>query len=132
MTLFATHYHELTELAEQLAGVRNLQVSVKEAGDQIIFLRKVEPGKADRSYGIEVARLAGLPIAVIERAREVLKLHERSEQAVTGELAQGPVQIQLFEPVGHGIAERIRSVKIDELRPIEALKLLADLQKELK
>jgi DNA mismatch repair protein MutS len=132
MTLFATHYHELTELAEQLAGVRNLQVSVKEAGDQIIFLRKVEPGKADRSYGIEVARLAGLPIAVIERAREVLKLHERSEQAVTGELAQGPVQIQLFEPVGHGIAERIRSVKIDELRPIEALQLLADLQKELK
>ena len=67
-TLFATHYHELTELAEELQGVRNLQVSVKEAGDKIIFLRKVEPGKADRSYGIEVARLAGLPISVIERA----------------------------------------------------------------
>ncbi len=69
-TLFATHYHELTELAEQLEGVRNLRVAVKEAGDRIIFLRKVEPGKADRSYGIEVARLAGLPISVIERARE--------------------------------------------------------------
>ncbi len=62
-TLFATHYHELTELAEQLDGVRNLKVAVKEAGDHIIFLRKVEPGKADRSYGIEVARLAGLPLA---------------------------------------------------------------------
>jgi DNA mismatch repair protein MutS len=111
-------------------------VSVKEAGDHIIFLRKVEPGKADRSYGIEVARLAGLPMAVIERAREVLKLHERTEQVVTGELSktedEGPVQIQLFEPVGYGIAERIRTLNVDTLRPIEALQLLADLQKELR
>ncbi len=69
-TLFATHYHELTELADQLTGVRNLHVSVKEAGDQMIFLRRVEPGRADRSYGIEVARLAGLPSGVIERAAQ--------------------------------------------------------------
>jgi DNA mismatch repair protein MutS len=135
-TLFATHYHELTELAEQLSGVRNLMVSVKEAGDHIIFLRKVEPGKADRSYGIEVARLAGLPLGVIERAREVLKLHERTEHVMTEELArpgeEGPMQIQLFEPVGYGIAERIRSLNVDELRPIEALQLLSELQKELK
>ena len=86
-TLFATHYHELTELAEQLDGVRNLHVSVKEAGDQIIFLRKVEPGAADRSYGIEVARLAALPGAVIERARQILALHERTEHEVTEELS---------------------------------------------
>src|SRR5271157_3867438 len=135
-TLFATHYHELTELADLLEGVRNLSVSVKEAGDHIIFLRKVEPGKADRSYGIEVARLAGLPLSVIERAREVLKLHERTEHVVTEELAksegQGPVQIQLFEPVGYGIAERIRGLKPDELRPIEALRLLSELQEELR
>lgn len=139
-TLFATHYHELTELAEQLSGVRNLMVSVKESGDHIIFLRKVEPGKADRSYGIEVARLAGLPLSVIERAREVLKLHERTEHVVTEELvksedrleAKGPVQIQLFEPLGYGIAERIRSLNLDELRPIDALQLLSELQKELK
>jgi DNA mismatch repair protein MutS len=135
-TLFATHYHELTELAGQLSGVRNLMVSVKEAGDHIIFLRKVEPGKADRSYGIEVARLAGLPLSVIERAREVLKLHERSEHVVTEELVRseesGPVQIQLFEPVGYGLAERIRNLNLDNLRPIEALQLLADLQQELK
>jgi DNA mismatch repair protein MutS len=135
-TLFATHYHELTELAEQLTGVRNLMVSVKEAGDHIIFLRKVERGKADRSYGIEVARLAGLPLAVIERAREVLKLHERTEHVVTEELVKaedhGPVQIQMFEPVGYGIAERIRGLNLDELRPIEALQLLSELQKELK
>jgi DNA mismatch repair protein MutS len=134
-TLFATHYHELTELADQLEGVRNLHVSVKESGDQIVFLRKVEPGSADRSYGIEVARLAGLPAGVIERAREILTFHEKTEHEVTGELAPrraGPVQIQLFEPVNYEIAGRIRNLKLDELRPIEALKLLSELQEELK
>jgi DNA mismatch repair protein MutS len=130
-TLFATHYHELTELE----GVRNLRVSVKESGDHIVFLRKVEPGRADRSYGIEVARLAGLPISVIERAREVLKLHEGSvaEEVKPLKPAEaGPVQIQLFEPVGYNIADRIRALNLDELRPIEALQLLAELQKELR
>jgi DNA mismatch repair protein MutS len=134
-TLFATHYHELTELADQLPGVANLHVSVKEAGDQVIFLRKVEPGRADRSYGIEVARLAGLPMSVVERAREILSLHERSEQAVTEELTPrtaAPTQIQLFEPVNYQIAERIRNLKVDELRPIDALQLLSELQRELK
>ncbi len=136
-TLFATHYHELTELAGQLDGVQNLQVSVKEAGDEIIFLRKVEPGAADKSYGIEVARLAALPARVIERAREVLALHERSEHEVTEELTPGarphaPVQIQMFEAVNYDIANRIRGVNIDALRPLEALKLLAELQEELK
>jgi DNA mismatch repair protein MutS len=134
-TLFATHYHELTELADQLPGVVNLHVSVKEAGDQVIFLRKVEPGRADRSYGIEVARLAGLPVSVVERAREILALHERSELAVTEELtprASGGTQIQLFEPVNYEIAERIRNLKVDELRPIDALQLLNELQRELK
>ena len=78
-TLFATHYHELTELASQLEGVRNLHVSVKESGDQILFLRRVEPGAADKSYGIEVARLAALPMSVIERARQILVTHESAE-----------------------------------------------------
>ncbi|MBM3746321.1 MAG: DNA mismatch repair protein MutS [Acidobacteria bacterium] len=137
-TLFATHYHELTELAGQLEGVRNLRVSVKEAGEEIIFLRQVEPGAADRSYGIEVARLAGLPSGVIERARQVLELHEKTGHQVTEELSpgarapRGPVQIQLFEPVNYQIAGRIRNLKIDELRPIEALRLLYELQEELK
>ncbi len=134
-TLFATHYHELTAMADQFDGVRNLHVSVKESGDQVVFLRRVEPGPADRSYGIEVARLAGLPVAVIDRAREVLVLHERSEREVTGELvpeSRGPVQIRLFEPLHHDLAERIRALKIDELRPIEALQLLHRLQSELK
>ncbi|MCE5310041.1 MAG: DNA mismatch repair protein MutS [Acidobacteriales bacterium] len=137
-TLFATHYHELTELAGQLEGVCNLHVSVKESGDQIIFLRKVEPGSADRSYGIEVARLAALPEQVIERAREILTRHEKSGHEVSEELTprkrrrESPLQIQLFEPVNHQIAERIRNLKLDELRPIEALQLLSDLQEELK
>jgi len=133
-TLFATHYHELTELAQQLEGVRNLHVSVKESGDQILFLRRVEPGAADRSYGIEVARLAALPMSVIERARQILATHESAEHTVTEELAgalPGAVQIQLFEPVNGRIAERIRRLKLDELRPIEALQLLAELQRDL-
>ena len=134
-TLFATHYHELTELAAQLEGVRNLHVSVKESGDQILFLRKVEPGAADKSYGIEVARLAALPMSVIERARQILATHESAEQTVTEELAgaaPSPLQIQLFEPVNGQIADRIRRLKLDELRPIEALQLLSELQRDLK
>src|SRR5580700_1296591 len=132
-TLFATHYHELTELAGQLEGVRNLHVSVKESGDQILFLRRVEPGAADRSYGIEVARLAALPMSVIERARQILTLHESAEHTVTEELSPKPVpmQIQLFEPVNYQIAERIRKLNLDQLRPIDALQLLAELQREL-
>ena len=113
-TLFATHYHELTELEQQFDGIRNLHVSVKEAGDQILFLRKVEPGAADRSYGIEVARLAALPLSVIERAQQILALHERTEHTVTEELTPrppGPMQIQLFEPVNYEIADRIRRIE---------------------
>ena len=125
-TLFATHYHELTELAETLPGVRNLHVSVKESKDQILFLRKVEPGAADKSYGIEVARLAALPMSVIERARQILAHHEDYVPK------SAPVQIRLFEPINHDIADRIRNVNINELRPIEALQLLSDLQRDLK
>ena len=82
-----------------------------------------------------MARLAGLPLSVIERAREVLKLHEGAEHVVTEELSkseEGPLQISLFEPVGYALAERIRELDLDRLRPIEALQLLAELQKELK
>ncbi|MBV9082334.1 MAG: DNA mismatch repair protein MutS, partial [Acidobacteriaceae bacterium] len=134
-TLFATHYHELTELGEQLSGVRNLHVAVKESGDRILFIRKVEPGPADRSYGIEVARLAGLPMQVIERARSVLLHHEVREHSVSEELTPGkaepPLQIKLFEPMDQGLADRIRALNINELRPVEALQILQDLQQEL-
>ena len=97
-TLFATHYHELTELADLLPGVKNYHVSVKESGSNIIFLRKVEAGSADKSYGIEVARLAGLPITVIERAREILTRHEQSEH--TPERAPGNPQARARSGAG--------------------------------
>jgi DNA mismatch repair protein MutS len=134
-TLFATHYYELTQLADQLIGVRNLHVAVKEVNDQILFIRKVEPGSSDRSYGIEVARLAGLPLQVIERARSVLLHHEVREQSLTEELTPGdqqtPLQIKLFEPVNQGLADRVRALDIDQLRPVEALQILQELQHEL-
>jgi DNA mismatch repair protein MutS len=134
-TLFATHYHELTGLADQLSGVGNLHVTVKEANDRILFIRKVEPGAADRSYGIEVARLAGLPLQVIERARSVLLHHEVREHSVREELTPGdanaPLQIKLFEPMEHGLADRIRSLNVNELRPVEAFEILQNLQQEL-
>ena len=135
-TLFATHYFELTELAEQLAGVKNYHVSVKETGGGIVFLRKVEPGAADRSYGIEVAKLAGLPNEVITRAREVLAEHESVERLATDHLSPGtvapPTQLTIFTPLSQPILERLREVDLNRLTPLEALNLLAELKKQIE
>lgn len=138
-TLFATHYHELTELADLLPGVKNVHVSVKETPNEIIFLRRVEPGSADKSYGIEVARLAGLPRSVIERAREVLKRHEQSEHQLSETLSPGatdpihaPVtQEVLFTPLDRAVLEKLRTADLDHLKPLDALNLLADLKKQI-
>jgi DNA mismatch repair protein MutS len=131
-TLFATHYHELTELAERLEGVKNLRVAVTEAGQDIVFLHRVEPGPADRSYGIEVARLAGLPRSVIERARQILQQHERTGRQLTERLAPSePEQTPLFTPLDREIVETLRSLDLDHLRPIEALQWLAELKRRL-
>ena len=134
-TLFATHYFELTELAEQLSGVKNYHVSVKETGGGIAFLRKVEPGAADRSYGIEVAKLAGLPNDVITRAREVLSEHEQAERELTGHLSPGasppPTQLTIFTPISQPVLEKLRAVDLNRLTPLEALNLLAALKKEI-
>jgi DNA mismatch repair protein MutS len=134
-TLFATHYFELTELAEQLAGVKNYHVSVKETGGGIVFLRKVEPGAADRSYGIEVAKLAGLPNEVITRAREVLAEHESVERLATGHLSPGatppPTQLTIFTPLSQPVLDKLREVDLNRLTPLEALNLLAELKKEI-
>jgi DNA mismatch repair protein MutS len=137
-TLFATHYFELTELAERLSGVKNYHVSVKETSGGIVFLRKVEPGAADRSYGIEVAKLAGLPSEVIERAREVLAEHESAERRVTEELANDelrprrPAQLTIFTPLSQPVLEKLREVDLNRLTPLEALNLLADLKKQVE
>ena len=135
-TLFATHYFELTELAEQLAGVKNYHVSVKESGGGIVFLRKVEPGAADRSYGIEVAKLVGLPNEVITRAREVLAEHESVERLATGHLSPGAsppaTQLTIFTPLSQPVLEKLREVDLNRLTPLEALNLLAELKRQIE
>jgi DNA mismatch repair protein MutS len=137
-TLFATHYFELTELAEQLSGVKNYHVSVKEAGGSVVFLRRVEPGAADRSYGIEVAKLAGLPMEVVVRAHEVLAEHESSEHRLSGHLTPGasteperPTQLTIFTPLSQPVLEKLREVDLNRLTPVEALNLLAELKKQI-
>jgi DNA mismatch repair protein MutS len=138
-TLFATHYHELTELEQLLPGVKNVHVAVQEAGSEIIFLRRVEPGSANKSYGIEVARLAGLPSAVISRAREILRRHEQCEEKLSHELSPGAgsdsatvtPQQTAFTAIDESVLEALRRAEIDSLTPLEAMNLLAALQKQL-
>src|SRR5262249_16008760 len=126
-TLFATHYFELTGLADQLSGVKNFHVSVKETGTGIVFLRKVEPGPADRSYGIEVAKLAGLADEVVRRAREVLCQHENAEARMTAHLASSEsptpraAQLTIFTPLSQPVLEKIREAELDRMTPLEAM-----------
>ncbi|MGZ4844017.1 MAG: DNA mismatch repair protein MutS, partial [Candidatus Angelobacter sp.] len=135
-TLFATHYHELTEL-ERLPGVKNFHVSVKENAGGIVFLRKVEPGAADRSYGIEVGKLAGLPREVVVRAREVLHEHENAEHETTAHLSPGAhepepqMQLTMFTPLSQKIVDRLKEADLNNLTPMEAMNLLWDLKKQL-
>jgi DNA mismatch repair protein MutS len=136
-TLFATHYAELTRLADFLPRVKNLNVAVREWGDTIVFLRRIQEGTSDRSYGIHVARLAGVPAAVVERARAVLADLE-GERERTGEdvaFGDGPppprdLQLGLFAPAPPDPAvERLRTVDVERLTPLEALNLLAELKR---
>jgi DNA mismatch repair protein MutS len=138
-TIFATHYHELTDLADALPGVANLHVVVREWKDDIVFLRKVVPGRSDRSYGIQVARLAGLPASVVARAREILTGLERDELSRGGRPslsgAGGPnnQQLGLFQtstPAEDPVVARLRDVDVDNLTPMQALALLAELKRE--
>ena len=131
-TLFATHYHELTALADDGQGIFNLHVSARQAGDKLVFLRRIELGKADKSYGIEVARLAGLPRTVLARAADVLARHEQAETAVTHDGADpGRHQGTIFGPQPAGILEELQCLDIDHLSPFEALSLLHEWKAEL-
>ena len=132
-TLFATHYHELTMLAEKLPHVRNLRVGVKETAGGIVFLHNIEPGAASKSYGIDVARIAGLPPVVIERARHVLRQHENQERrSVQVETTPEPMQMTIFTPLSQRIVDRIEDTEVNALTPLQALNLLEELQQELK
>jgi DNA mismatch repair protein MutS len=129
-TLFATHYHELTEMAERLPAVRNYSLTVVEEGNQVVFLHQVEPGGADRSYGIHVAQLAGVPRPVIHRAEELL------EQLESGEFRPGTEKPAAYQPVlfanEHPVVEALRGLDVSTMTPLEAINRLYELQKQTK
>jgi len=144
-TIFATHYHELVQLADELVAVRNYNVGVREVGDHVLFLHRLQPGGADRSYGIEVGKLAGLPEPVIARARDVLRLLEGEAERMVPTLTSGAPtgirgsrrsaatspstdQLGLFAPATpHPVVERLRETDVNSLTPLAALQLLAEL-----
>ncbi len=137
-TLFATHYHHLNELEKDLKGVRNYRIAVKEEADRIVWLRKIMPGGTDRSYGVEVARLAGLPEEVIQRAREVLSGLEENGASTAGipsDKAVVPartetVQLKLFDIEEHPVVQELRKLDVTTMTPVEALTVLYNLQKK--
>jgi DNA mismatch repair protein MutS len=142
-TLFATHYHELTDLADVLPGVVNAHVAAREWKDDIIFLRKIVPGRSDRSYGIQVARLAGLPASVVSRAKAILTGLERDELSRGGRPTlsgsagdRRSSQLGLFaapadalEPRQNELVTRLKALDVDETTPRQALELLAELKR---
>ena len=130
-TLFATHYHELTELEERLTGVKNYNIAVKARGEDIIFLRKILPGGADRSYGIEVAKLAGLPESVVRRARTVLEELEGGAACPPPPAERAEGQVSLTAIGEAEVLARLRRSQPDALTPIEALGLLYELKQKL-
>jgi DNA mismatch repair protein MutS len=139
-TIFATHYHELTDLAADLPGVGNLHVSAREWKEGVVFLRKIEPGGSDRSFGIQVGRLAGLPATVVARAQEILKNLERTEfdregrprLARSGDAPPSGRQLDLFSGADDAVLDEIRKIDLDALTPLSALALLAEIQKRLR
>ena len=136
-TVFATHYHELTQLADSLVAVRNYNVQVREMGDQVLFLHRLQPGGADRSYGIEVGRLAGLPAAVLTRAKELLRLLEAEQIVPRSGRTQAPPasagdQLALFGVMTHPVVQQLRTVDPNKMTPIQALEMLARLVDDVK
>ena len=139
-TLFATHYHELNEMAELYPRIKNYKVEVREFDDKVIFLHKVNPGRADHSYGIQVAQMAGLPVYVTNRAKEVLQNLESKELTPYEEKKEklkklkqkDDLQISLFELKEDKIRTEIEDIEINNLTPLEALNKLSELKKKVK
>jgi DNA mismatch repair protein MutS len=131
-TIFATHYHELTQLADELDAVRNFNVVVREIGDRILFVHRLEAGGADRSYGIEVGRLAGLPGAVLDRARQLLRLLESEQLVRRSGRRNDTSQLALFAPAHDPVMEKLAQTDVNSLTPVQALALLDDLVQQAK
>lgn len=134
-TIFATHYHELTAMAELFDRIRNYQVAVKRWEDRVVFLHQIIPGGCDDSYGIEVARLAGLPRTTITRAKQILRLLESgkfSQSELGRGLYQSRVQPSLFDPQPSAVEERLREVDPDDMTPLQALQLIKELREEIE
>ncbi|MCF7902597.1 MAG: DNA mismatch repair protein MutS, partial [Candidatus Marinimicrobia bacterium] len=137
-TLFATHYHELVTLEKLLERVKNYNVAVKEYGDKVIFLRKIIPGGADKSYGIHVAQMAGVPLPVIQRANEILQSLDNGSVAVPTDKVSEPEpsfdrnQMDLFSREEKRIRDKLKDINVDHMTPLEALNLLNELTKEIK
>ena len=130
-TLFATHYHELTALEDSLPGVKNYNIAVRTRGEEIIFLRKIIPGGADRSYGIEVAQLAGLPGQVVSRARKILQELEAEAGRPAPEPAAEEDQVSFTAMAEDEVIDALRRCQVDTLSPLEALNLLYELKQKL-
>lgn len=131
-TLFATHYHEMTNLEQQRTGVRNYRVAVQERGGDVVFLRKIVAGKADRSYGIHVAKLAGLPTDVIDRAQAVLCQLEQPESAYSEYLQEHPSKSAHPLPQPHPIIDEVKQIDLFSITPLDAMNRLAELQRMVK
>ena len=130
-TLFATHYHELTAMEGTLPGVKNYNIAVRARGEEIVFLRKIVPGGADRSYGIEGAKLAGLPDAVVSRARKILRQLEEESGRPAAASAPREDQVSFAAVAESQVIDRLRRTQVDSLTPLEALQLLYELKKKL-
>jgi len=135
-TLFATHYHELTELAELFTNVKNCNVAVREWMDEVVFLHKILPGGTDKSYGIHVAKLAGVPKPVLERSKEILdELESTFAKEATGSLSKHKTKESdkdsLFVQKHKSILEKLSSTDIDNLTPLEAINLLNQIKNEI-
>ncbi|NMA95329.1 MAG: DNA mismatch repair protein MutS, partial [Clostridiales bacterium] len=131
-TLFATHYHELTELEGEFEGVRNYKISVKESGDDIIFLRKVVKGRADKSFGIQVAQLAGLPMPVVERAKDILDELERGNAHNIEPQTSEAQQISLFNSTPSKVEQILNEIDLDNTSPRQAFYILEELLKNFE
>ena len=131
-TLFATHYHELSTMEEKLPNVKNYNIAVKKRGEQMIFLRKIVPGAADDSYGIEVAKLAGIPNVVITRAREILaELEAEGSAPVPAAVKERSDQVSMLDLTGQQVIAALSAITVETLTPIEAMNELYKLKKLL-